>query len=268
MENGLPSGTSWYISLGNGQAFYSSTSTISFTETNGTYSYSVYAQNRSYSPSPSSGSFTVNGASVKQNIAFSVVNYTVYFTESGLPKDYSWSLTFNGVQKSSSNTTIHFEASNGSYLYKVTSISGYSISPASGTITIDGRNVSQDISFTPLVISKYKITFTESGLPEGTTWYVNLSTGISSGAITGVSYSFYLPNGTYSYSVGKIHGYNVSQPSKSITVDGSGLSVNLTFVSVTTPPKSVSPTYLYAIIGSIVAVAAIASAFALLRRKK
>ena len=45
----------------------------------------------------------------------------------------------------------------------------------------------------------YTVTFKESGLTSGLTWYVNLSNGVKSGPITGSSYSFSLTNGSYSY---------------------------------------------------------------------
>ena len=50
-------------------------------------------------------------------------------------------------------------------------------------------------------LSNYNTTFTESGLPAGTSWYVNLSNGMHSGSITGSSYTFQLSNGTYSYNI-------------------------------------------------------------------
>ena len=50
-------------------------------------------------------------------------------------------------------------------------------------------------------LSNYNTTFTESGLPAGTAWYVNLSNGMDSGSITGSFYTFQLPNGTYSYNI-------------------------------------------------------------------
>ena len=66
------------------------------------------------------------------------------------------------------------------------------------TVTLINTNIPQGNS---LVINNYSVTFTETGLPSGTAWYVNLSNGNKSGAITGSTYTFALVNGTYSYTI-------------------------------------------------------------------
>ena len=116
----------------------------------------------------------------------------------------------------------------------------------------------------------YTVTFTESGLPSGTTWYVNLSNGVDSGAITGTSYSFSLTNGTYSYAVGNVSGYTISASSGSISVNGNGVSKTITFSPIKkSPPSSgISSTELYGIIGGVVAVAAFGSVLAIMRKKR
>jgi hypothetical protein len=70
-ESGLPSGTLWFVNLSNGQSFNSTDNMISFYEPNGTYTYIVSSINKSYAPKPSSGTITVNGANVTQEITFS-----------------------------------------------------------------------------------------------------------------------------------------------------------------------------------------------------
>jgi YVTN family beta-propeller protein len=72
-ESGLPSGTTWYVNLSNGQSFSSTTNTITFPEPNGTYSYTIATVNESYAPSPSSGTFTVNNINVNINITFNQI---------------------------------------------------------------------------------------------------------------------------------------------------------------------------------------------------
>ena len=189
-ESNLPSATTWYVNLSTGQSFCSSTNIITFTAPNGTYSYTIATTDKTYEPSPSSGSFTVNGGSVSKSVSFSEVKYTV--------------------------------------------------------------------------------TFTESGLPSGTTWYVNLSNGVDSGAITGTSYSFSLTNGTYSYATSNVSGYSVSLSSGSISINGASVSKAVTFSPVKkSPPSSgISSTELYGIIGGIVALAAIGSVLAIMRKKR
>ena len=72
---------------------------------------------------------------------------------------------------------------------------------------------------------KYSITFTEKGLPSNTEWYVNLSNGMKSGAITGSSYTFHLTNGSYTYTIATSNKIYEPSPSYgSFTVKGASLS--------------------------------------------
>lgn len=66
-ESGLSSGAPWWVDL-NENNRSSSSNTISFSEPNGTYNYSVGASG--YKPSPSNGSITVNGADINTGVTF------------------------------------------------------------------------------------------------------------------------------------------------------------------------------------------------------
>ncbi|MHB1648645.1 MAG: hypothetical protein ACYCR8_07925, partial [Cuniculiplasma sp.] len=145
MESGLPSGTTWSVTL-NGTTQTSATSTIPFSETNGTYSYTIATTNKTYESSP--GFLTVNGTSVSRQVSFSKVQYTVTFTETGLSNGTHWSMTFNGLTSSSNGTTITFITVNGTYSYTVSNVSGYSITNGSGTLSVNGSNVAKIIKFT------------------------------------------------------------------------------------------------------------------------
>lgn len=67
-ENGLPADTSWSVTLGG--STQSSTSSIVFSEKNGTYAFSVGPVS-GYAPSPATGNVTVNGALQSKTITFS-----------------------------------------------------------------------------------------------------------------------------------------------------------------------------------------------------
>ncbi|MGC8585184.1 MAG: hypothetical protein ACP5L4_03560, partial [Thermoplasmata archaeon] len=70
--------------------------------------------------------------------------------------------------------------------------------------------------------------------------------------------------------------YTVSKSTGSVTVNGINMQISVTFSSTTSPPPSkqlsspsgISSLELYAIIGAVIAVAAIGSAITLMRRKK
>ena len=202
--------------------------------------------------------------------------YNLSFVENGLPSGTSWSVNLGGTLQSSTTSTIAFSEPNGTYSYTVASVTGYTSSPSSGSIKVKGVNANQAITFTPTTtsVSKYTVTFTESGLTSGTVWYVNITNSsgsvISSGAITSSSYSFSLTNGTYSFSVSSVSGYSTSPSSGTITVTGSIVSKTITFTPIKkpSPASGISNIELYGIIGAVVAVAVIGSVLAIMRKRR
>ncbi len=266
-ESGLPSGA-WYVNLSSGMDSGPITgSSYSFQLTNGTYSYTIATSNKIYEPSAYSGSFTVNGASVSESVTFSKVLYTVTFTETGLQSGTSWSVTLNGTTESSTSGTITFSVPNGTYSYTIaTSDRTYEPSASSGSLTANGKNQIISVAFTEV---KYTVTFKETGLQSGTTWYVNLSNGQKFSSTTDVI-SFSEPNGTYSYTIGNISGYSVSSSSGSISVNGASVSKTVSFTPInkSTPPSGIASTELYGIIGVIAAIAVIGSVLVIMRKKR
>ena len=162
----------------------------------------------------------------------SVSEYSLTFTETGLPSGTSWSVTFNGSTESSTTSTMTISVPNGSYSYTVSSVAGYTVLPSSGSVTVNGSNVSVAITFTLVktTVSKYIITFTETGLPSGTSWSITLN-GTTESSTTG-TIAFTEPNGSYSYTVGTVTGYTPFPPSSTINVSGDPVSTNIIFTSI------------------------------------
>jgi hypothetical protein len=152
---------------------------------------------------------------------------------------------------------------NGSYTFSVSTTNpAYGPSAATSTFTVKGAAQSVSVSFTPLT---FTVTFTETGLPSGTTWYINLSNGKSLSS-TSTTITVSLTNGTYNYTASS-SGYK--QKTGSITLNDNSVTVTVAFekLSTVTPAKPVS--YLvYVLIGVIVATIVIASAVLLMTRKK
>ncbi len=147
-ESGLPLGTKWSVNLSNGQSFSSTNSTMIFRELNGTYYYTIATIDKTYSPTQFSGEFIVNGTVVSISISFFKVNYTVTFIENGLQSGTKWSMTLNGTTKTSNTTTIIFNETNGTYSYTISSSNkAYSSNLTSGSITVNGSNVSKSVTF-------------------------------------------------------------------------------------------------------------------------
>ncbi|MFP3257725.1 MAG: hypothetical protein RXO36_07990, partial [Candidatus Nanopusillus acidilobi] len=263
-ESGLSSGTLWYVNLSNGKSYSGTGTTITFNEPNGTYSYTIATVNKNYAPSQSSGTFKVNGANVNIGITFNLVTYKITFTESGLSSGTSWSVTLNNITKTSTNGTIIFNESNGSYLYIISGISGYRANTYSGTINVNGNPVSNSITWTIII---YPITITENGIQNGTSWsatltgttfngqYINITLSSTTNTIT-----FNEPNGTYSYIIHLPSGYQSNNAKGSVNVSGN--SVIVTFKAQQTM------NYLWIGIIAVVIIIAIVIGVILLRRGK
>ena len=271
-ETGLPSGTTWYLNLSNGQSFQSTTDKISFSETNGSYTYTVSSMEGStYSSSLSSGKFTISGSTYSSSVIFSEITYQVTFTETGLPSGTTWYLNLsNGQFFQSTTDKISFSEPNGSYTYTVSSMEGstYSSSLSSGTFKITGSPYSLPVTFSEVT---YAVTFTETGLPSGTTWYIAID---NSSLITSSQpdKAIQLPNGTYyvtAISTGYSSNFTGTQTHAILTVSGSNIAVNLSFIKISSVVSSPSSSNdLFIAIGSAAGViVGVAAGFFVFRKK-
>jgi len=144
-ETGLPTSTSWSVTL-NGTTHTSMTSMITFSEANGTYAYTISAI-PGYSTPSYAGSIEVRGSGVTQAFPWTQVTYAVTFSQSGLPPGTSWSVSVQGTPQPSTTATNVFNEPNGTYSYTVSAVTGYTVAPSSGTITVNGASVTQAIAF-------------------------------------------------------------------------------------------------------------------------
>ena len=99
--------------------------------------------------------------------------------------------------------------------------------------TIYATSVDNEVS---VLVSQryYNVTFNETGLPSGAVWYVNISGMASSGPVNKTSYSVYLTNGTYSYTIATPDKtYEPLPISSSVKVNGTSQTVNIKFTEVT-----------------------------------
>lgn len=220
--SGLPSSTWWYVKFPGlpGQSYGTSGSQISVALPNGTFSYDVTTSSV-YQPVPSSGNVTVQGVPQTVSIVFEYL-WAVNFTETGLPAGHSWNVTVNGTTHQSTSSTIGFDETNGTnYPFEIGFESGYSAQPAVGTFNVTGpQSKPISIGWTRVI---YHLTFTESGLPSGTSWTVSLGPyGASSSTFSSISLP--VPNGTFTYSVLNLSGYSPQPSTGTVTVHGSNPS--------------------------------------------
>ena len=273
-ESGLPSGTTWSVTLSG--AMKSGTGSIAFTEPNGSYSFSVGAV-PGYTASPTSGSFTVSGVAVSKAITFTALppgEYSLTFSATGLPTGTNWSVTVGATTHTSTGSTISFTEANGTYSYTVGAVAGYTATPSSGSVTVNGAAETVSLAFAKASTeTTYSVTFTETGLPTGTSWSVTLNGSTKSS--TTATIAFQEPNGSYAFTVGSVSGYTVGPSPGTIKVNGAAISQAITFTSSTSPGKTNQTTGIlglpgydgYILVGVVVAAAAAGVVILLLRKR-
>jgi hypothetical protein len=96
-------------------------------------------------------------------------------------------------------------------------------------VTLDANTVTAP-STTP--VKTYNTTFTETGLPSGTKWFVNVTGLVSSGPITTNTFYLYLANGSYTYSTSTVNkSFSTTYPGK-FNIQGSSFNQTIKYVNV------------------------------------
>ncbi|MFZ0892067.1 MAG: protease pro-enzyme activation domain-containing protein, partial [Thermoplasmata archaeon] len=95
---------------------------------------------------------------------------------------------------------------------------------------LDGAAAQGVLEYDPLYAeASFPVQFNESGLPTGSTWQVALSGGPTTTSM-GTTLVVYLANGTYAYTITGPHGYIATPSTGDVTVTGSGVSIDVSFV--------------------------------------
>ncbi len=229
-EVGLPPGTPWEVTL-DGQSLRSSSPEIQFAKPDGSYSYQVTPEPGFASVAP--GTVLVNGTAVQLPVTF--VPFTVYplwFNETGLPQGSSWGVSLNGTLSSTNTSSVLLEVPNGTYTYTVAPAGGGDPTPTGGDVVVAGGPVAVNVSF--VLPAFYPVYFNESGLPNGSSWQVDLPGGNDS--VSGPSISVDLENGTYPFEIPSVDPYLATPSEGELSVVGGLLWVNITFQWVATFP--------------------------------
>ena len=134
-ESGLTTGTSWAITL-NGNVESSSTNTITFTEPNGTYDFSI-GNTTGYTVLPQSGVVAVSGRALTESIFFTQTSPNRYFV--GFVSTANATIYVNATAYSEQNGSFNISLSPGTYVVKVVA-SGFTtyytnITVSSSTVT-------------------------------------------------------------------------------------------------------------------------------------
>ncbi|MGC2289312.1 MAG: right-handed parallel beta-helix repeat-containing protein [Thermoplasmata archaeon] len=158
-------------------------------------------------------------------------DHAALFVESGLPSGTPWSVVFNSTTYSTTGLAMTVSSTLGvqtPYVYSIATVGNYSATPAHGSGILGAGLIVVDVTF---AIPTFPLTFTESGLPAGTSWEVSVSGSahVSSAGSLVVN----LANSTYSYSVTPVPGYSVTPANGHVTLKGGSETVALTFVVYT-----------------------------------
>ena len=276
IEQGLPNGTAWSVTVGGGIGpLVTSGTTLIASLTNGSYRFSVGVP-YGYTATPAQGLLSVAGANQTVSIrcAPAGVNatYRLTFHESGLPNGTGWGIAIGGTLATSSTPTVNFSEPNGTYTYVVLAVTGY-VTNSSGSVPVNGTNVTVPVSFQP---QSYPVVFVEFGLPNGSRWNVtatNSTTGFNRTATSVTdAVTIDLPNGTYSIRFTVPPGYTVTFGAGTVTVGGApGTPYSLTAVGP--PPRGAGASGIpwatgVLLAGVAVAVAITAIGIVLLARRR
>ncbi|MCI4368737.1 MAG: hypothetical protein L3K09_04160 [Thermoplasmata archaeon] len=236
-------GVSVYLPpVGITQVTQSSAANISFAEPNGSYFYTIFAP-AGFVATPSTGWVSVSGGSRNVSVAFAP-GYNVTFVENGLAPGTSWSVDLNGTGHWSTNATVQFVLTNGSYRFAFPPVMGYG-HLGGVNLTVNGSGVTFRSNFT-LQSGYYPVTFVQTGLPSGTIWVVqfggfsNNSSFSIRGNSTSTMISFAEPNGSYPYRVWPSGQYAPAPAVGNVTVSGANLWVPIVFAIPPAPIYSLT----------------------------
>lgn len=149
--------------------------------------------------------------------------YKVYFNATGSTPPAGWSV------KVFQNSVMGWHGNNGggifingTYEYRIIMDSSHSASPSSGTFTVDGSDVAVNISFSEVV---FPVTFTRSGLPNGTEWQLDIGNLHELTSESSITIDFM--NGSYSYAASAQGSGLLASQSGRILVSGSPVIENI-----------------------------------------
>jgi YVTN family beta-propeller protein len=221
--------------------------------------------------------FASGTVSIISTSAQATETYTVTFTESGLPAGTQWSVTFNGLTKSSTTSSITFTGvPAGNYTWNVSSIiavgngTRYVAQISSGTISVSNAS-SVSISY----VKQYRVTIQPtaggSTSPSGTFWY-NAGSTVNITAVPAPGYEFvgWETNSSITFT-------NSSSATTNAIINSPGTIVALfkavptsttsTVTSSTTSSTQPSHTAEYVAAAAVVVIVVLAAVLLIIRRK-
>ncbi len=206
---------------------------VTFHVPNGTYWYMIHGPpGQLVSGIAPSGNITVSGANVTKSYDLvSGKTVDLLYVEKGLIAGTTWCVNFFGL----CSTTTKIASENlsltpGTYPFWVGAVAGYTASTqvngqkygSFGWVTLNARKTTISVQFTPPL---YAVTFNETGLATGITWHLRATCadsrentsgcggmaakGSDEASSTGGTITLMLRNGTYTWKITPIKGYEL-----------------------------------------------------------
>ncbi|MGP8145169.1 MAG: YncE family protein [Thermoplasmata archaeon] len=230
-ETGLPNSRNWSVAFNGAAVTEPAGAAIAFAVTNGTYSYLVLGVGPfRVSGTAAAGTITVNGANVPEAVAFSRgPTVTLTFRSVGLAAGTRWCVML-GETRCSTTASVQFKhLGPGTYTYRIGSPAGMtSLAKVGGVWKVAANgSVSLARGATIHVRFAYAVTFTETGLPSGTSWSVTGQAETVSSTTSSVV--LYMTNGTHGFLVHAVVGYVRSPARGMVTVAGDPTGRSIVF---------------------------------------
>ncbi len=237
-ESGLVAGTSWGVTVNNVGAQTSTSPSIVFDLTAGSYDYAASPVIGYTAPAAGSATLASPGGTVALSyVSQSTTTYQLTFQETGLVFTNvtkglvpSWGVVLNGITYVNTAQWNNFTLLNGSYTFSIVSPPGYTPAASSGIAVVNGADAVVMVPFAAAGQS-YALTFTQTGLPTGTSWSVFVD-GFGQSS-SGSTIAFSLPNGNYNWTTTTIAGWWTSTWSGTATVNGTATSQSIAFQQFT-----------------------------------
>ena len=234
-ETGLPPGLTWAVVFAGSQGRLTTdggTDTFLFPPVvDGTYAYGLEAlPNWDPSNVAATGTITVQGRPVTLSVTYTArpaTEYPVDFEQTGLPTGALWSVRLGGTTESSTSAGIGFHEPNGSYAFQVDVVSGYSATPQSGSVVVQGHGNTTSVHFLTGGATLYVVAFTETGLPNGTVWTVAVD-GLSQTS-NSMAIAFEEQDGSHVFLVQNASGRVPAPATGTLTVRSAAQMVAITF---------------------------------------
>lgn len=156
--------------------------------------------------------------------------YPITFLSSGLPAGTGFSFAIGGSQGTGIAPMFEQSLANGSYSFRIGYVAGWSVLPRTGTVVVDGAGETVHLNWTPSV---YGATVSESGLPNGTAWSIDLNG--TNRTTTSDLMIWRLTNGSYPFVVAGVPGWSLSSYRGVIVVRGASMTLTLNWSEVTYP---------------------------------